>query len=360
MRNVDEKFFYEYMNANAPTGYEETGQYIWMEYIKQYVDETVTDAYGNCYGIINPGKEFKVVIEAHADEISWAVNYISPEGYIYVKPNGGSDYEIAPGMRGLIHLDDGSKLPAVFGWSPVHIKSGGKQEPQIPKIDNVVLDCGCNSDKEVLEQGIHVGSIITFDVNLQPLNNGKYYVCRAFDNRSGGVTIASVAKKIKEKNEHLPFSLYICNCVQEEVGLHGASMLAHRIKPHLAICTDVCHDTQSPFYNKIKHGNISCGRGAVIPYSPSIHRNLAALIRSTARKHNISIQEEFCARTSGTDTDAFAYCQEGIPSALVSLPLKYMHTTVEMISSEDLDNVIDLMYLTLKEITPDFNSSYFK
>ena len=357
-RNINREFLYNYMNANAPTGYEYAGQKVWLNYIKDFVDTTFTDAYGNAVGVINPDAKFKVVIEAHADEISWAVHYVTKEGYIYVKRNGGSDYEIAPSMRALIHLDNGQKIPAVFGWSPVHIKRE-PSDSKIPSIENVVLDCGCDSDKEVYELGIHIGSIVTFDADLQELNNGRYFICRAFDNRSGGITIAEVARKIKQNHDNLNFGLYVCNCVQEEVGLRGASMIAHRVKPNIAIATDVCHDTQSPFYNKIKQGDISCGKGPVVSYAPSIHRKVADLIRKTAVDNKISIQSEFCSYHTGTDTDAFAFCQDGIPSALISLPLKYMHTTVEMVKADDMDSTIDLMYATLKNITPDFNTSYF-
>ena len=359
MINVNEDFMYKYMNANAPTGYEYKGQKVWIDYIKNYVDEIFTDPYGSAVGIINKDSEYKVVIEAHADEISWAVNYITPNGLIYVARNGGSDYDIAPGMRGYIHLDNGEKILGVFGWSPVHIKREPK-DYKIPNIENVIFDCGCESDKEVLEKGIHPGSIITFEADLQKVNNGRYYICRAFDNRGGGIIIAEVARKLKENNIKLPFGLYICNCVQEEVGLRGAEMIAQRIKPNIAICTDVCHDTQTPFYNKIKHSDIKCGNGPVIAYSPAIHHNVRKLITDTAKENNIKYQDEFCSGRTGTDTDAFTYQNGGTPSALISLPLKYMHTTVEMIHSADLDNVITLMYETIKKITPDFNISYFK
>lgn len=357
-RNLNIDFFYKYLNSNAPTGYEYTGQKVWVDYIRNYVDDIIVDPYGSAIGVINKDSDFKVVIEAHADEISWGVNYITKEGYIYVARNGGSDYDIAPGMRGYVHLDNGEKILGVFGWAPVHIKRKS-EDYKIPTIENVVFDCGCSSDKEVLEKGIHPGSMITFEADLKSVNDGRYYICRAFDNRAGGVIIAEVARKLKENSKKLPFGLYVCNCVQEEVGLRGAKMVSQRIKPNLAICTDVCHDTQSPFYNKIKQGDIKCGSGPVVGLSPSIHINLRKLIQSTAKDKNISIQTEFLSGTTGTDTDAFTYNNGGTPSALISLPLKYMHTTVEMINSEDLDNVIDLMYNTLLNIDRNFNVSYF-
>lgn len=359
MNNIDKDFLYRYLNSNSPTGYEVEGQKIWMDYIKPYVDDINTDSYGNVVAVINPNAKFKVIIEAHADEISWAVKYISKEGYIYVSPNGGSDCTIAPSMRAHVHLDDGKKIPAVFGCTPIHLKRYSQNEKQ-QDITNVILDCGCDSDEEVKKLGIHVGSIITFDGNVQELNNGKYIIARASDNRAGGVIIASVAKKIYEnKNNKINYGLYICNCVQEEVGSFGASMIANKIKPNIAIITDVTHDTQSPFYNKIKHGDIACGKGPVLTYAPAIHNNLLEMIKSTAIKNKINVQYDYSSRGTGTDTDAFAYCQDGIPSALISLPQKYMHTTVEMFCVEDMNNTIELFYKILIDIKEDFNTSYF-
>lgn len=358
MKNVDLDFFYKYLNANSPSGYEYTGQKIWINHVKQYSDEIITTPYGNAIAVIKGSSDFKVVIEAHSDEVSWGVNYIDKNGYIYVDRNGGSDYDITPGMRGYVHLDDGNKILGVFGWAPIHIKRK-PEDFKLPNIENIVFDCGCESDKEVLEKGIHPGSIITFEGNLQGINDNKYYICKAFDNKAGGVAIAEVARKLKNNNISLPFTLYVCNCVQEEVGLLGAKMAADFIKPDLAICTDVCHDTQSPFYNKIKQGDIKCGKGPVITYSTSIHQNVRRLIESVAKSTNIKIQLTFSSGTTYTDTDAFAYRNGGTPSALISLATKYLHSPVEMICSDDLDLVIDLMYNVLLNIDKNFNKSNF-
>ncbi len=358
MSDVNKDFFFKYMNANAPSGYEYSGQKIWMDYVKQYSDEIITRPYGNVIAVVNGSSDFKVVIEAHSDEISWGVNYITKEGYIYVDRNGGSDYDIAPGMRGYVHLDNGEKILGVFGLAPIHIKRKS-EDHKLPNIENVVFDCGCESDKEVLEKGIHPGSIITFVGDLQGINNDKYYICRAFDNRAGGIAIAEVARKLKENNIKLPFTLYVCNCVQEEVGLLGARMAADFIKPDLAICTDVCHDTQSPYYNKIKDGDLKCGNGPVVTYSTSIHIGLRKLIERVAKNTNINIQLAFSSGTTYTDTDAFAYRNGGTPSALISLATKYLHSPVEMISYKDLHFVIELIYNVLLNIDANFNKSNF-
>lgn len=347
-------FLTTYLNNASPTGFEASGQQIWLDYIKPFVDTYFTDNYGTAVGVINPDHPFKVVIEAHADEISWFVNYINPEGYIYVRRNGGSDHMIAPSMRVNIHTDNGV-IPGVFGWPAIHVRKDGKEEA--PTLDNIFIDVGARSKDEVLNMGIHVGCVITFKDELQELN-GKFLSGRALDNRIGGYMIAEVAKKIKEAGTELPFGLYIVNAVQEEIGLRGAEMIAARIKPNVAIITDVCHDTTAPMYSKIASGDQAAGKGPVLTYGAAVHKKLLDLIIGTAVKNNIPFQRAAASRSTGTDTDAFAYSNEGVPSALISLPLKYMHTTVETASKEDIQQVIDLMFAFLNEFDPGFDFRY--
>lgn len=351
-------FLKTYLNNPSPTGFEKEGQKLWLEYLKPYIDDTIVDSYGSAVGVINPDAAFKVVIEAHADEISWFVNYVSPEGLIYVIRNGGSDQAIAPSMRVNIHTAAGS-VKAVFGWPAIHTRlrsSADGKEPH-PKVDNIFLDCGARSRKEVEDLGIHVGCVVTFDDGFEELNY-DYYICRALDNRIGGFMIAEVARLLKENKQRLPFGLYIVNAVQEEVGLRGAEMIAKRIKPNVAIITDVTHDTTTPMINKNIEGEIRCGGGPSITYGPAVHNILRDLIIKTAQKEKIPHQLHAVSRSTGTDTDAFAYSNDGTPSALISIPLRYMHTTVEMIKKDDVENTIQLIYQTLLNITPKTNFQY--
>lgn len=340
------EFFEKYINNASPTGFEWEGQRMWLDYLKPYVDETYIDNYGTAVGIINPKAAYKVVIEAHADEISWFVNYITKDGLIYVIRNGGSDHQIAPSKRVNIHTDKGI-VKAVFGWPAIHTRSGDKEEA--PTLKNIFLDCGCSSKEEVEELGIHVGSVVTYEDEFMVLND-RYYVGRALDNRAGGFMIAEVARLLKENKKKLPFGLYIVNAVQEEVGLRGAEMITEYIKPNVAIVTDVTHDTQTPMINKITQGDLACGKGPVVSYAPAVQINLNRQLIEVAQKNNIPFQRQASSRFTGTDTDAFAYSNGGVPSALISLPLRYMHTTVEMVHKEDVDNVIRLIYEMLLTI----------
>lgn len=350
-----EEFLYAYLNNASPTGFESGGQKLWLDYLKEYVDETGIDNYGTAYGIINPGKDYRVVIEGHADEIAWFVNYVTKEGIIKVIRNGGSDDSIAASKRVNIHTKNGI-VKGVFGWPAIHVRKG-KKAKLTPKLHDIFIDVGAKNRKEVEEMGIHVGCVITYEDELMELNN-KYYVGRALDNRMGGFCIAQVARMIQENKVELPYSLYIVNSVQEEIGLRGAQMIAHNINPDAAIVTDVTHDTTTPHLDPEKHGDVKCGKGPSVTYAPAVHNILRELILDTAEENNISIQREAASRSTGTDTDAFAYSRNGIPAALISLPLRYMHTTVEMAHKKDIEAVINLIYESLKKIERNHNFKY--
>lgn len=357
MNKASEAFLFRYLNNASPTGFEGPGQQIWLEYLKPYVDEVHLDNYGTAYGIINPGKDYRVVIEGHADEISWFVHYITDNGFIYVVRNGGSDHLIAPSKRVHLHGDNGV-VRGVFGWPAIHTRRG-EDAKLVPKLENIFIDVGAENKQEVLDMGIHVGTVITYPDELEILND-RYYVGRALDNRMGGFCIAEVARMIHEEKTELPFSLYVVNSVQEEVGLRGAQMITETIKPHVAIVTDVTHDTHTPMLSKIKHGDVKGGKGPSVTYAPAVHNKLLGMIIDAARENDIDLQREASSRATGTDTDAFAFSNGGVPSALISLPLRYMHTTVEMAHKDDVQGVIKLIYESLKKIEGGMDFRYFK
>jgi len=356
MDKKSRQFLFEYLNNASPTGFEASGQQIWLDYIKPYINDQIIDVYGTAVGIVNPKASYKVVIEAHADEISWFVNYITEDGYIYVRRNGGSDHQIAPSKRVNIHTDKGI-VKGIFGWPAIHVRDAAREEA--PSLKNIFIDIGAESKKEVDAMGVHVGCVITFEDELMELNK-NWLVGRALDNRMGGYMIAEVTRRLSENRKKLPFGLYVVNAVQEEIGLRGAEMISRRIKPDLAIVTDVTHDTQSPMYNKKESGNLKAGAGPVLCYGPAVQNNVLKMVIETAQKRKIAFQRQAVSRSTGTDTDSFAYSAEGVASALISLPLKYMHTTVEMVHKDDVENVINLIYEFLLQLKPGHDFRYIR
>ena len=349
------KFLKDYLSNASPTGYETKGQEIWLDYISPYVDEWHTDVYGTAYGIIQPGKKYRVAIESHADEISWYINYISDKGNLHVIRNGGSDQTIAASRRVNIHTPNGI-VRGVFGWPAIHVRKG-KDSNLAPTLENIFIDVGAKDKKEVEALGIHVGCVVTYDDPYEEINK-NCFIGRALDNRLGGFCMAEVARKVYEEKIKLPYSLYVVNSVQEEVGLRGAEMIAQTIRPDVAIVTDVTHDTSTPLIDVKLEGDIRLGEGPTLTYAPPVHRKLLQLIEDTAKEKKIPFQRQASSRTTGTDTDAFAYANGGIPSALISIPLKYMHTTVEMAHFEDVHNLIKLLTASLQKIKSGHNFKY--
>ena len=349
-------FLESYINNPSPTGFESEGQKLWLNYLNPYIDKHIVDTYGTVVGIINPEAKYKVVIEAHADEISFFVHYITKDGFIYLKRNGGSDHQIAPSKRVNIHTEKGM-VTAVFGWPAIHTRRPGKEKT--PTLDNIFLDCGAKNKEEVKNMGIDVGCVVTYEDKFMIMNK-KLLIGRALDNRMGGFMIAEVARLLKENKKTLPFGLYITNSVQEEVGLYGAKMIVETIRPDVAIVTDVTHDTNTPMINKIQQGDCALGKGPSLTFGPAVQNNLLKLILETAKKNKINTQKEVASRATGTDTDAFAFSIGGVCSALISLPLRYMHTTVETVHMDDVEGVIKLIYHTLLNIKENQDFRYLK
>lgn len=350
-------FFRNYINTPSPVGFEYTGQRLWIDYIRPFVDEVFTDPYGTAVAVVNPQNRFRIVIEAHVDEISWFVNYITNEGLMYLKRNGGVDHQVAPGQRVLIHGKKGP-VKAVFGWPAIHTRINTQDKEPVAKVENLFLDSGARNKKEIDDLGIHVGAVVTYQDGFDELAY-DYYIGRAFDNRIGGFMIAEVARLIKENRKKLPFGLYVVNAVQEEIGLRGAEMIARRIKPNIAIITDVTHDTSTPMINKMVEGETSCSKGPSLSYGPAVHNKLLKFVEDVAQKNKIPVQLRAVSRSTGTDTDSFAYANDGCPSVLISIPLRYMHTTVEMLHRNDIEQTIRLMYETLLSLNPQTKLSYF-
>jgi len=348
------KFLKEYLSAYAPVSKEYEGQKIWSDYISDCVDTLESDSYGNVWGIIKSKNKntYKVVIEAHCDEISWLISYIGDDGRIYVNRNGGSDISIAPSKRVVIHTKNNGLVQGVFGWTAVHIR----KKSTAPELKDLFVDIGLDSGEKVKEAGVEVGNIVTFNDPFEEM--GDYYVGRSLDNKIGGYIIAEVARKLNENDIKLPFDLYVVNCVQEEVGLHGAKMVSQTIKPDVAIITDVCHNTNTPDVDKHIEGDIKGGKGGVFQFTAQNHRILTELMRKSADENQIPYQLE--VGSFGNDTMGFFLANGGTPTAIISTPLKYMHTTVEMAHKDDVESVINIFYHTLQNIENGQSFKYHK
>jgi putative aminopeptidase FrvX len=346
MRNESREFLMNYLSNPSPSGFEVLlgSQKIWSDYIKPFVNSVELDPYGSCIARLgNVDSEYKVVIEAHADEIGYYVNYIDKKGYIRVIRNGGSDISISPSMRVNIYGKKG-KTVGVFGHPAIHVH---KHKPEV-NLDTAFVDVGATTKQEVLDMGIEIGSPIVLADGYFELNSDKWICGRALDNKIGGFIIAEVARYIKENNIVLDYQLVIVNSVMEEVGLYGATMNSGYIKPDVALVVDVCHDISSPAYNEQKEGSTRSGDGGVLTIAPTVHNNVLNFWRDCLDENEIKYQLHASYNQTGTDTDAYSI--KNIPSCLISVPLSYMHTSVEKVSSSDVESVIKSYIAILSKI----------
>ena len=344
----NKEFLKNYLNAYSPVAQETEGQRVWIDYVKDFTDEVKLDAYGTAYAILKgkqgPTPNKKVVLEAHCDEIAWIVTYIEKDGFLRVKTHGGSDNMIAPSKSVMVHTHDGNKVPGVFGSPAIHVRE--KRTEMGTEVHELWVDLGVDSDEKVKELGIEVGNIVTFDTQFSEL--GDYYVGRSLDNKIGGYIIAETLKNLA--GVELPFDLYVVNAVQEEVGLFGARLIAQTIRPDIALVHDVCHNTNHPKMNKAKDGDIKGGEGPCVEYTAQNHRKIIKLFKDVANKNNINLQNTI--GSYGNDTVSFFL--ENIPTAIVASPLKYMHTTVEMVHKKDVEDAIQIFTKSLTSITPEW------
>ncbi len=348
---ANQEFLKNLLITPSPTGYENEGVKIWKEYVSQFSDQVETDAYGSCAAKINTsGDVATVMLEAHCDEIGMVVQYISENGFIYINKLGGSDSTIARAKKVFIHNKNG-RVVGVTGNTAIHLqdaKNGGGKQPSWKEI---YVDIGVSNKEEALEL-VQVGDPITYASDLEFLND-DILTARALDNRIGGYIIAEAMRKIRENRDKLKVNVIALNSVQEEVGGFGARMMSFRYMPDAAIVTDVTHATDTPGINQMQHGAVALGKGPSVQHGGANHPRLVKFIEDICEKEGIEIQHEATSVRTGTDADSIFYQRTGIPSALVSLPLRYMHSPVEICSMSDVNALIDIMVASVLAMQPD-------
>jgi len=346
------EFLKKYVNTPSPSGYEVLlgGQMVWVNYIKQYAKKVDVDDYGNAYAYFGDlNSDYTVLIDAHADEIGFFVHDITDKGFIKVGRLGGSDVHITPSSRVDIWSEKG-KVNGVFGHPAIHVQDKTFKV----EISKCFIDIGVSSKKEVLDKGIEVGTPITMTDGYMDL--GEYHCGRSLDDKIGGYITSQVLKKLSKKKIKLDYKLVIVNAVQEEVGLYGAKMASNKIEPNVAIAIDVTHDTTSPAYDAAKLGSITAGEGIVLANAPSIHKNVLKLLKDVCNDEKLPYQLIAMGRSSGTNADSYSY-PHGIPTGLLKMGMRYMHTTVETVHKKDVKDAIKLLYKVLlnKGIKGPFN-----
>jgi len=357
MSNKKEReFLEELLITPSPTGYEKEGVRVWKDYVSEFADEVVTDAYGSCAAKINmSGDVATVMLEAHCDEIGMVVQHINEQGFVYINKLGGSDSTIARAKKVFIHNKRGRV--GITGNTAIHLqdkKNGGGKQPEWKEI---YVDIGVSSKEEALEL-VQVGDPITYATDTEFLND-DLLSARAIDNRIGGYVIAEALKRIQARKKDLKVNVIALNSVQEEVGGFGARMMSYRFMPDVALVTDVTHATDTPGIDQKEHGTVELGNGPTVQHGGANHPKVVEFIEEVCEKNKIDVQHEATSVRTGTDTDSIFYQQTGIPSALLSTPLRYMHSPVELVSMNDVEKLIQIMVESVMAMRPDQTFSVF-
>ena len=334
------QFLETLVNTPSPSGHESRGLRGWLDYVGQYADETYSDAYGNCGAVLNKGGGPRLMLAGHADEIGMTVNFIDDDGYVYVRRLGGTNPAITKAQRVTIHSRKGP-VKGVVGSVAPHLMRTETGAPKVPKIHEVFIAIGAGSRKAA-EKLIRVGDPITLNDQFELLR-GDLAVARAFDNRVGTWAVAETLRLLQSGKAKLNAEVCAVANTMEEVGLFGARQIAYSLHPDAALVMDVTHATDYPTVDKRQHGDIKVGQGPTVTHGNCNHPEVIKRVEQVAKRLKINLQHEAISSTSGTDTDAVFWTRGGIPSGLISLPNRYMHSPVEVVSLKDLEQIPQLM-----------------
>jgi endoglucanase len=341
MTKKEKEFLFELLETPSPTGFEMPGQRLWAKHIGKLADEVECDAYGSAWAKLAGRGGKTVMLESHADEIGYIVKQVTSDGFLRVDRLGGSDAATARGRRIRIFGEKG-EVPGVIGNTAIHLRRDALASEKAPKVNELWVDVGASNPEEVAALGIRVGLPAVYEDGPMELNKRRI-VSRALDNRIGGFIIAQVMKTVAAAKSPPAFNLVCLNAVQEEIGGHGAKMATHRLMPDVCLCLDVTHATDTPGIDKSQHGDVKLGGGPAVCHAGANHPLVVERLLSVAKAKKIPVQHEAAGRFTGTDTDSIFKVRDGVPSALVSLPLRSMHSVVETADTGDIADTIKLM-----------------
>lgn len=350
MTKMEKDFLFELLETPSPTGFEMPGQRVWSKYVGKSANKVEVDAYGSAWATLKGKGERAVMLEAHADEIGYMVRQVTKDGFLRLERVGGSDAATGRGRRLRIFGDKG-EVPGIIGNTAIHLRRDVAGVEKTPKVHQLWVDVGASKPEEVERLGIRVGHPAVY-VDGPMLLNKSRLVSRAIDNRIGGFIIAQVMKMVAKAKTKPDFTLVCLNAVQEEIGGYGAKMATHRLMPDVCLCTDVTHATDTPGIDHAQHGEVLLGGGPSVTHGAANHTQVVERLMKVAKTKKVDVQHEAAGRCTGTDTDSIYHVREGVPSALVSLPLRCMHSVVETADLGDVEATIDLMagfVLSLKE-----------
>lgn len=336
MNERQRTFLDDLLQTASPSGFEHAGQRVWVEYVEQFADDVRMDAYGNAVAVYQGGaSNVEIAFAGHADEIGFMIRDITDDGFLKLTSVGGSDKTVSRGQHITVHAD--TPVHGVIGQTAIHLRDS--DEADVADISEQHVDIGVDS-REMAEELVEIGDPITFTNETASLQ-GTRLSARGMDNRIGVWAAAEGLRRAAERNADA--TIYAVSTVQEEIGLQGAQMVGFGLTPDMFIVIDVTHATDSPGIPGEKRNSVELGEGPVIARGSANHPKLVDTVRRIAAGEGIDVQLQAASSSTGTDADAFYTSRSGVPSLSIGLPNRYMHTPVEVIDTDDLDVLADLL-----------------
>ncbi len=349
MRSHAQSFLYDLLETPSPSGFEQPVQRIIRERMHDIADEITLDVHGNTMCALNPGASPRVMLAGHVDQIGFLVRHITDDGYLYFGPVGGIDATVVPGLRLTVHAEKGT-VEGVVGRKAIHLMKQEERNSGKVDLNALWLDIGAK-DRKAAEKRVAIGDPITYRLGVAELGN-DLIASPGCDDKVGAFVVMEALRLIKGSKRKLQCAVYAVSTVQEELGLRGARTSSFGIDPHAGIAVDVTHSADYPGAEKNVVGDLALGKGPILAIGPNINPVLGRLMIETARKKKIPHQIEGEPRATGTDANAIQINRSGVAAGLVSVPNRYMHTPVEVVSKKDLDNVAKLLAETCLSMSP--------
>ncbi len=348
MNAESKKFLTQLLAQCGPSGFEESAQSVWLKRTKSFADKSYKDIHGNAYAVLNPQADFRIMLAGHCDEIGFVVSSISEEGYLYVNPIGGIDAGVLPGSQVKVQTAKGW-VDGVIGKKAIHLMTADERKKVFP-LKDMWVDIGAK-DQADAKKIAAVGDPVSFAPNFIELKNNNFS-SKGCDDKTGAFVVSEVIKILSESKLRKDVGVYSVATVQEEVGLRGAITSSYGVNPKAAIAVDVGHTSDLPDVDKRHVGEITLGKGPLLHNGPVINKVLGQLLISTAKSKKIPYQFAPLGRPGGTDTAMIQVSREGVATALIGVPTRYMHTMVETCNFMDVKHTAQLIAETILKITP--------
>jgi len=349
MKNESLDFLKSLVNTASPSGHEADVQALIRNKLRKCCDSVSTDVHGNVIGSVNSKAPVRVMLAGHCDEIGFMITFIDDKGFSYFSSVGGVDPGVAVGQRVIIHAE-GGPVSGVIGRKPIHLMEREEMDKP-PKMHDLWIDIGARNKKDAAKT-ISVGDYVTFDAGFKELKN-DLVAARGFDDRAGAFVVVETLRKLRDRK--LNVAVFGVATVQEELGLRGARTSAYGIDPHIGIAVDVGFATDFPGSEPRKVGECFLGKGPVLHRGPNINPVLGRIMEDVGKKKKIRFQLTAEPRATGTDANAMQINRQGVATALVSIPNRYMHTPVEVVSLDDLESASDLLAAFLESLKKNIN-----